>query len=143
MPLKMDAERVAKWKCLLCGSKLKRTVTAFKNNTKMGFSMVCCSCGHTDNFVTNLDAIPIYTVGAGAGDRLTEIKIACGCSESDANICDQTTCPCKRKDEAKNNEVEPPIQAIKKGSAEVGKNRLVSLSPPTDTIVSATRKEYN
>lgn len=112
MSIKMDADRISKWKCLFCGSRYKKVVHAMKNEIEQGFSVVCCECGHTDNFVSQFDAIPMYTVGLNGG-RVSDLKITCGCSDYDRGTCKNRECSCRKENDTKT-QPPPPHTELKK-----------------------------
>lgn len=136
--MKMDAERIAKWKCLICGSKKKKVSTASKNGNKVGFSMICCECGHVDSFATDAGAIPAFTIGLSSG-KISDVEISCGCTEYDRKTCENHDCACKRDNNVnKNNNGQTTIiakpKAISSGLAVI---------KDTDPSFNEHPKSYN
>lgn len=86
MPKVMDMDRITKWKCLYCGSKLKRKVDVSKSDTgaPLSYSLCCCSCGHVANFaITQKGLIAIATSTQNIG---TSTKTYCA-APPDKNFC--------------------------------------------------------
>lgn len=115
MAVKMDASRISKWQCIFCGSRNKKIATATKRGetregTEVGFSMICCSCGHVDNFATAFEGIPVYAVGSN-GD-LTKFNVACGCPETVNSTCEDMACPCRKKEPVPEVPAEPPRPVV-------------------------------
>jgi hypothetical protein len=86
MSLKMDDDRIARWKCLVCGSKQKKIIEfSGKNGKKNGYSLYCCNCGHIDNFAWTLAAAnAVSGVDNGA---ITESRVKCGVPFKDIEHC--------------------------------------------------------
>lgn len=100
--MKMDKERIEKWKCLMCGDRHKKVANISKDGNKTGFSVVCCGCGHIDNYVETHDAIPTFAIGINAGQVVSDVEIVCGCSEYDLSTCTNKTCECRNSQDTGN-----------------------------------------
>ena len=94
--VEMNMDRINRWKCLLCGSKLKKIID-LKDSKDMviGYSLHCCNCGHLDNFALNMKAIDTMTGYEGkANDRV----ISCGVSIHNIDACAFKECPFRKKE---------------------------------------------
>ena len=92
----MNMDRINRWKCLLCGSKLKKIID-LKDAKDMviGYSLHCCNCGHLDNVALNMKAIDTMTGYEGkANDRV----ISCGVSIHNIDACAFKECPFRKKE---------------------------------------------
>jgi hypothetical protein len=76
--VKMDEDRITKTQCNFCGSRLKKIaeIHSKANNEIIGYSLICCNCGHVDNFALDTSAIPIYTIGMR--DNIKMFDLRCG-----------------------------------------------------------------
>ena len=133
--MKMDTDRIEKWKCLICGSRRKKISAALKDGTEVGFSMVCCECGHVDNFVTDNTAIPAFTIGLSSG-RISDIEIRCGSSAYDKDSCSNTGCSCRKENSSDTKTAEnsgmiyAKPKAIQNTAPQQPRNILSKLNPP-------------
>lgn len=94
--MKMDEERIEKWKCEFCGDRHKKVAYMSKNGKRTGFSMVCCGCGNVNNFALTHDAIPTFAIGINPAQIISDIEIVCGCSEYDISTCTNNNCECRK-----------------------------------------------
>lgn len=92
MSVKMDMDRIRRWKCLFCGSTEKRKLDTVRQDGKViGHSLMCCNCGHIDNFALDSSAIPMFI--CGKSNNVKEIKISCTLSDEDLKFCKRLKCP--------------------------------------------------
>lgn len=100
MSVDMNMDRIRRWKCAFCGSKLKRKLDAVTGSGKqIGYSLMCCNCGHIDHFALSSSAIPMYVCGERG--EVNKIDITCPLSEDDLKFCNKTKCPYRPKCEEK------------------------------------------
>lgn len=87
----MDMDRVRRWKCLYCGSKLKRKLDVVDTNNKIiGYSLMCCNCGHLDNFALSSSALPMFICGQHGS--VSKINIKCPLSNDELQFCKNFRC---------------------------------------------------
>lgn len=88
----MNPTRIQKWKCLFCGSRRKRKVDVLNaSNRVIGFSMVCCGCGHVDNFSLSQESIEMNVCGIEA--NADSMKIYCPFTAKSVNqYCNNEKC---------------------------------------------------
>lgn len=88
----MDNDRIRRWKCLFCGSTNKRKLDTVTTTDKVnGYSLMCCNCGHLDNFALDSSAIPMFV--CGQNNNVKEIKVSCALSDDDTKFCKNMKCP--------------------------------------------------
>lgn len=101
MSVKMDEDRIKRWKCLFCGSTSKRKADAIRTDGEIiGYSIMCCNCGHLDNFATQPSkALPMFI--CGVKNDVKEIKITCALDDDSVEFCKNKKCiyrPSKEKE---------------------------------------------
>jgi hypothetical protein len=86
--VKMGEDRIIKTQCIFCGSRLKKIAEIHSkvNNEIMGYSLICCNCGHVDNFALDDSAIPVYTIGMRDNIKLFDLR--CGIPIDSKITCD-------------------------------------------------------
>jgi hypothetical protein len=74
----MDEDRIIKTQCSFCGSRLKKIaeIRSKVDNDMIGYSLICCNCGHVDNFALDTSAIPIYTIGMRDNIKVFDLRCA-------------------------------------------------------------------
>lgn len=104
MSVDMNMDRIRRWKCVFCGSKLKRKLDAVVSGNKktIGYSLMCCNCGHIDHFALSPSAIPMYICGQRG--EVDKINISCPLSEDDLKFCNNTKCTYRPKFEENNSQ---------------------------------------
>lgn len=112
----MTMDRINRWKCVFCGSNLKRKLDATTGSGKViGYSLMCCNCGHVDNFALSTAAIPMYTCGEKG--EVETINIKCPLSEKEVEFCMHKNCayrphPDKEKDKPRRPEDKVKVMRI-------------------------------
>lgn len=100
MSMDMNMDRIRRLKCQFCGSKLKRKLDAVTGNDKVvGYSLMCCNCGHIDNFALSSSVIPMYLCGQRG--EVEKINIKCPFFEDGYSVdkkdlltdCKNISCP--------------------------------------------------
>ena len=89
--VQMDNDRIARWKCLMCGSRQKKIIDLIDTNNKhAGYSIMCCNCGHIDSFAYNYNGVVVATTGDTK--RLKKINIYCGYDYKELQHCTAHNC---------------------------------------------------
>lgn len=89
-------ERITRYKCNFCGERRKKLVElSDKQDAIIGYSSVCCNCGHIEHFALTYESIPVYAAGLKEG-RIKNVNITCGTDINDVSrFCNETGCPCR------------------------------------------------
>lgn len=89
-------ERITRYKCTFCGDRRKKLVKLTDaQNIIIGYSAICCNCGHVEHFALTYESIPIYAAGLKEG-RVKNVSIACGTNIDDVTrYCEAKNCPCR------------------------------------------------
>lgn len=88
----MNTDRINRWKCLICGSRQKKVIDLIGNtNKKIGYSMLCCNCGHVDQFALTMNGIT--SMICGDESKVSNVNIYCGLNEDDLKYCPNLECP--------------------------------------------------
>ena len=96
--VKMDNDRIRRWKCLICGSKQKRRIDIKGNTGKLiSYSLLCCNCGHLDTFALNTSAIDV--VLCGNESKVGSVDMYCPLLLEDMSFCTNTKCKYRPKPE--------------------------------------------
>lgn len=98
MALRMDRTRVEELKCEFCGSKHKKVVKSYKNagdEHPLGYSLVCCSCGHVNNFAVQYEAIPLYCGAVNGSVSIKSVVMECGACSKLLDECPIENCPAR------------------------------------------------
>lgn len=99
--VEMNDDRINRWKCLFCGSKLKKVIS-LKNKTGtgdiVGYSLHCCNCGHIDNFAFDLKGIDTMI---GYDNRADSRSIECGVCGKELESCNFKECHFRKEKQNK------------------------------------------
>lgn len=97
----MDKDRINRWKCLICGSTQKKKIDLIGiSNNEIGYSLLCCNCGHVDSFALTSSAVSAMICGDES--KVAKTKITCGAGSSNMKFCLNKKCPYRiKKDEKK------------------------------------------
>lgn len=101
MSVDMNMDRIRRWKCVFCGSKLKRKLDAVVSGSGrlIGYSLMCCNCGHIDHFALSPSAIPMYICGERG--EVDKINIFCPLTDDELKFCGNKKCPYRPNQEEK------------------------------------------
>ena len=91
MRAEMTERRIGNWACPYCGSRIKKKVILRDQIGKeVGYSLVCCNCGHVENFAANESGVSVFV----AGDNHMIKKISMGCAKGEFVECEfKEKCP--------------------------------------------------
>lgn len=86
----LSDDRISRLKCISCGSNFKRQMDIIDHGTKIGFSTICCNCGHIENYMINQnnrvsDAKVWAKIQFGMPDTINTAK----CAVDDTRFCDK------------------------------------------------------
>lgn len=92
MSLDVNADRINKWKCLLCGSKHKKIIKHFRksDDAQIGYTLFCCNCGHLDHFAWTVAAAK--NMCGEENDTIGKSEVVCGIYEKDLVHCPKKNC---------------------------------------------------
>ncbi len=97
----VDADRINRWKCLICGSKHKKIINHYRESDgkQIGYILFCCNCGHLDNFAWTVNAARNM---CGEDNKVIgKSDVKCGLSEKDLVNCEFLDCPYRPKEKQK------------------------------------------
>ena len=85
MRMEMTSNRIGNWACPYCGARIKKKVI-LKNQTgaEIGYSLVCCNCGHVENFAADEEGISVFV----AGDNVSVKRLIMGCAKGTTIECE-------------------------------------------------------
>lgn len=131
----MNPTRIQKWKCLFCGSRRKRKVDVLNvSNRVIGFSLVCCGCGHVDNFSLSQESIEMYVCGIEV--NADSMKIYCPfTAKSVKQYCNKENCKYRPVSTSKHATHHPTVYMDDTSSSSRPNMKPV--------VVSPTVKKYN
>lgn len=127
--VKMNKHRIQNWKCLQCGSRMKRRIDVIgSSGSLIGYSLLCCNCGHLDNFALNTAAIEMFVCGNEA--KAEKMHIYCPFSENDVDgYCNNKKCKYR------------PTSTITNKS-NISESKASSIKPVSTTPLMVERKKY-
>ena len=138
----MDMDRVSKWKCIFCGSKLKMKADALGNTSgkMISYSLICCHCGHVDTFAITKGGIAVAVAGA---QRVGEVKLSCGCSYNEKRFCKNFDCEYRLNGPHE----KPEPTRVKPAPKEIAPEQEIRTEPTNEDsygsmVVPIERKDY-
>ena len=92
----MNIDRIRRWKCLFCGSRQKRKIEIKdRYGKRAGYSLLCCNCGHIDNFALSPTGISVYVCGKES--LINNVDIKCPFDLDDISFCKNVKCSYRPK----------------------------------------------
>lgn len=134
----MSVDRIEKWQCIFCGSRSKKIGEILSGKNVIGRSLICCNCGHVENFAVDVNAIPIYMGVQSRG--ISGVNITCGISTTSKLKCNIETCDIGLKEqcsckEERQQPIQPKTENFQKEAI------IMPKSSPTMTEVVPIRKK--
>lgn len=94
--MNMTTDRINRWKCIFCGSKLKKIIECSNmSGNNIGYSLHCCNCGSLNNFAFDGNAIDSMI---GYSNKIAKRTIKCAVCMEDISNCKYEDCPFRPKE---------------------------------------------
>ena len=89
----VNADRINRWKCLICGSKHKKIINHYRESDgkQIGYTLFCCNCGHVDHFAWTVNAA--RNMCGEDNHVIGRSDVKCGLYEKDLVNCEFLECP--------------------------------------------------
>lgn len=143
----MTEDRINRWKCLFCGSKLKKNIECLNGNGNIiGYSLHCCNCGSLNNFALDGNAIDSMI---GYGNKIARRTIKCAVSIDDIGNCKYEDCPFRPKKEDNqdnnlvNNKSNEDLKTIVEEPRDLNTSRIYNTSTKDNDSTSQNEKDLN
>lgn len=102
--VEMNDDRINSLQCDFCGSRQKKKISFIGiNGKRIGYSILCCNCGHIDSFAHTASGLAALTIGDN--HKVSDTKIVCGMKLKDVEFCNNISCPYRPMPEE-----DPPVR---------------------------------
>lgn len=90
--VRMDQDRIRRWKCLCCGTTRKKMLMSKNMNGQMiGYGLLCCNCGHVEQFAMTLGCATAAL--GGNNNYISKVDVKCALTLDDMRLCNSNSCP--------------------------------------------------